>query len=453
MKMLSSFWPCCSLAALASTAAMFVAACTVHDGATSSSTTHASSTGTSGAGGSAAAPFRVALSVSPFTSVIFKTGATFSDGQTTATDLTSLEQMYVSHGATELFARIATYRTPNGTSDDHSQKTAVERATLAKSLGLTFNPELGLWAHYGDISCEPAPDFSEFPELSVPGPWNKLTVDQMVPVLRAYGSIVATEILATGTTVEIWDIGNEVDLGTAGVAPRGINCSTPYTAPDGVDPVIGTKTVIDLLSMTEVDRINWLTAHVWPHEARLLGAVADGIRDVDPKARFATHMSQSLSATYALAFYDAMALGGFSPDEFGFSYYPSATNGPDRAARFKDTVVQVQDHFKKPAFIAEVAYPAGPTTGGIYDTWTNAIPAYPIGEEGQAAFVRDLASWAKASGVSGIRYWAPELFAPGWQGFALFAPPPSNTYPVVARKALDGIRQGIASPDAAAFHD
>jgi hypothetical protein len=34
--------------------------------------------------------------------------------------------------------------------------------------------------------------------------------------------------------------------------------------------------------------------------------------------------------------------------------------------------------------------------------------------------LHDLAAWGAASGISGIRPWAPELVLPGWAPFALF---------------------------------
>lgn len=429
------------------------------DGSTSGSggggatTTTTATGGQGGAGGAGAEPFRIALSVSPFTDVLVNAGATFTDGSVTATDAASLEALYMAHGGNELFARISTERKKTAAPDDHSLETALSRAKLSIDLGLPFNPELGLWAHYGDISCEPGPDFSEYPEIPLPGAWATLTVSQMASALHDYGASVAAEILATGVTVDFWDLGNEVDLGTAGVAPQGIqgNCSTPYVAPDAIDPEIGKQNVLDLLLLPEDQRIAWLGAHVWPHEAKLLAAVADGIRSVDPKARFATHMSQSLSPTFALAFYKAMADGGFAPDRIGFSYYPTATDFPDRAKRFRDTVIAVQDHFGRPVFIAEVAYPAGPTPEGPYATWTTPIPKYPVSEDGQAAFLRDLTSWAVASGAAGIRPWGPELFVPGWKGFALFDADKGT--PAPARKGLAAFAEGAAAPDAGGFTD
>lgn len=440
-----------ALAAAGCSSDLTTSSATSSGDATSSTSSTSSSSGSGGGGGSATPAFRLALSVSPFSGTLVAGGAVFSDGTTTAKDVASLEAMLVAHGGNEVFARISTEKDPTTAPDDHSEATGLARAALAKSLGLPFNPELGLWSHYGDIGCEPGPDFSAYPSIQLPGPWSTLTVDQMIPALHDYGALVAKDIVATGAVVNFWDVGNEIDLGVAGVAPQGFNCAIPSPAPDGVDPAIGKQTVVALLQDAEPDRIAWLTAHVWPHEARLLAAARAGILSVVPDARFATHMSQSHSATFALAFYTAMSDGGFAPDQLGFSFYPSSNDAADRVAAFKDTVTAVHAKFGRPVFLAEVAYPAAPMTTGAYATWNHPLPSYPVGVEGQAAFLRDLASWGPSAGLSGVRPWAPEVFLPGWGGFALFD---ASSGPVAtARKGLDALRDGVMHPDPAAFHD
>ena len=67
------------------------------------------------------------------------------------------------------------------------------------------------------------------------------------------------------------------------------------------------------MGMPEAQRITWLRTHLWPHEARMLAAVAEGIRSVDPQARFSTHVSgvSSVLPAQAVAFYKAMRDAGF----------------------------------------------------------------------------------------------------------------------------------------------
>jgi arabinogalactan endo-1,4-beta-galactosidase len=314
---------------------------------------------------------------------------------------------------------------------DHTLQRGLERARLARKLDLPFNPELGLWRDYGDVQCQPAPDFADYPGIKVPeAPWTSLTLEQMLPVLRSYGALVAREILATGVKVNVWDIGNEVDFGIAGVAtpPLGKACDETggagwYTPPDAIDPEIGKTPAVSLLQKPEAERIAWLQKHVWPPEARIFAAVAEGIRSVAPEARFSTHLSgiaAQLPAT-GVAFYRTMRDGGFLPDEIGFSFYPtSSPRPPQRLEAFKTTIAAVRKALDRPVFVAEFGYPAARMTEGAFANWNYAADKYPLTPEGQASFYRDFVRWAESAGVTGIRPWAPDLPMPGWEPFSFF---------------------------------
>jgi arabinogalactan endo-1,4-beta-galactosidase len=398
----------------------------------------------------AATDFRISVSVSPFVELLFQKGITFTDGKLSAKNAEALQKLFAAHGANEVYARVATtqkYRVGFG---DHSMDRALERARMAKALGLAFNPELGLFNVYGDARCQPAPDLSDYPDIGVPGPWSSLTIDQMLPVLHAYGAVAARQILGTGVKVRIWDIGNEVEFGVAGVAvppmPGGCDDTAGgpnwYRAPDRVDPAIGRMSAGQLMNMPEARRLSWLETHLWPHEARILAAVAEGIRSVEPQARFSTHVSgvTSVLPTQALAFFKAMRAGGFDPDELGVSYYPTSSAQPrDRLQAFKDMAVAIHGGLGRPVFIAEFGYPAA-RMGGVFN-WNDAITGYPLSTTGQAAFIRDLVAWGSGVGVlSGIRPWAPDLVASGWGPMSFFE---GKGGTAVAREALGAIAEGV----------
>src|SRR5580698_1937227 len=95
--------------------------------------------------------FRISLSVSPFTELVFGAGITFTDGQSGAANPEELQRMFVKYGANEVYARIATTRAYRSGFGDHSLNRGLERARLAKALDLPFNPELGLFDIYGDV--------------------------------------------------------------------------------------------------------------------------------------------------------------------------------------------------------------------------------------------------------------------------------------------------------------
>jgi arabinogalactan endo-1,4-beta-galactosidase len=396
--------------------------------------------------------FRISLSVSPFTELRFRNGTIFTDGKVTAKKPEELQKIFANHGANEVYARIATtqkYRTGFG---DHSMDRGLDRARLAKALNLPFNPELGLFNIYGDVRCQPSPDFSDYPEIKIPGPWTSLTLDQMLPLLRRYGKLAARQILSTGVQVHIWDLSNEIEFGTAGVAvqpmPGGCDDTAGgpgwYKAPDAVDQSLGHMSVMELMKMPETRRIAWLQAHLWPHEAKMLSAVAEGVRSIDPQARFSTHVSgiSSVLPAQAVAFFKAMREGGFDADEIGVSYYPtSSAFPPDRLQAFKDMATSVQRELGRPVFIAEFGYPSAKMKSEFI--WNDAVKGYPLSPEGQADFIRDLVAWGAGTGtLSGIRPWAPDLAGTPWGPMSFFE---FDGKTATARPALNAIAEGTHS--------
>jgi len=390
--------------------------------------------------------FRIALSVSPFTEMAFRNGIIYSDGVTTAMTAEGLQRLYKNHGANEVYARISTSRFPSKIGKDRSLNRGLERASLAKALNLPFNPEIGLFRIYGDVTHQPSPDFSDYPEIKIPGKWTSLTIEQMIPILKTYGAIVAKEILKTGVKVRIWNLGNEVQYGFAGIALRpdkknaGVGNEGPdwYVAPDAVDPAIGKMTRQELKRMTETERIEWLKNHLWVHNAKVFIAVAEGIRSVDTDARFSTHISNS-NPPIAMAFYKTMNENGFLPDELGFSFYPSNhTNTSDRLQKFMKNVAAINKELNRPVFIAEFGYPTEVMTSGF--KWNTEQIGYPLSPEGQAGFIRDLVSWGvKENILSGIRPWAPDFFS-GWAPMSLFFIENNRATP---KPGLDAIVEGL----------
>ncbi len=386
--------------------------------------------------------FRNAMSISPFTDTMFRRGLTFTDGNRTARSAEALQRLFVAHGASELYARIATSRFAQQDDAEHGFLAGLDKARLARRLGLPFNPELGLWKIYGDVSHQPAPDFSNYPKIRLTGPWSTLTLAQMTDALRQYGTEVAQQILRTGVDVNVWDLGNEVEFGVAGVALRSFTESTDYftyAAPDNVDPEIGRISVVDLFSMP--DRNAFLEQHLWPYVGALFAAVADGIRRVDRHARFTTHTSTvSLQLPGLLpAFWQAMSNAGFEVDEFGVSYYPTSSGGT--LATFQATVTALKAQFGRPVFIAEGGYPTGTMDAPF--AWNSPLVGYPQDEDGQSRFYRDVTAWGRTTGVlSGIRPWAPDYSVGGWQPMSFFTP---NGTRASAKPALGAIASGLRS--------
>src|SRR5258708_24130156 len=275
---------------------------------------------------------------------------------------------------------------------------------MAAELDLDFNPEFGLWETYGDIGGQPGAAFDQFSELGPVPPWETLTADQMAAVLRDYGAIVAGEVLATGARVVSWNIGNEVDFGVAGVAPRPPeHRASAYRPPDRIDPEIGRMTVLGIGAMPVPDQVAWLREHVWRHQAKLLRGFAAGLRSVDSEATVSTHLAGVMGTEFVLAFWTCMREEGYLPDSIGTSYYPSNNINSLSFAEMTEMTTAIQERFSRPVTIAEFGYPAEPMLAGSkFGDWNRQIPGYSHSAADQARLLNDLTSWLLAHGRAGI---------------------------------------------------
>ncbi len=394
------------------------------------------------------AGFRVGLSVSPLSERLqAEDHFWYSDGQREARDLAGLQRLYIAHGATEVYARVATTRRAPAPGGSGTLEQALAKARLAVALDLDFNPEFGLWETYGDIGGQPGAAFDQFPELGPVPPWETLSADEMEAVLRDYGSIVAREVLATETRVISWNIGNEVDFGLAGVGPRPPeHRAAAYRPPDRIDPEIGRMTVLGIGAMAVPDQVAWLREHVWRHQAKLLRGFAAGLRSVDPGAAVSTHLAGVMGTEFVLAFWTCMRDEGYLPDTIGTSYYPSNNINSLSFAEVTEMMAAIQQTFERPVMIAEFGYPAEPMLAGTkFGDWNRHIPGYGHSPEDQARLLQDLTAWLLAHDGAGIRPWAPELVDPGWQPMALFEAASGADLPHLARPSLDSIRLAMGT--------
>jgi len=273
------------------------------------------------------ADFRTGLCATSFADGVFKDGVVYEDGLTKAANMLELQRLMMARGGNELFARLGSSRTPGPRSSEASMVAAQRRARLARSVDVAFNPEFLLCAHYGDMAGQPEPDLSGYPGIALSRPWHELGIKEMCDALRVYGKIVAREILDTGVKVNVCDIGNEIEFGIAGVAipPMAAGIGGPgwkYKAPDAVDPEIGKMTLGRFFMMPSREQVAWGQAHLWNYTGRILAAVAEGIREVDRHARFATHASAiaALMPEVFVGFYQSLDAMGFRTEQLGVSY-------------------------------------------------------------------------------------------------------------------------------------
>ena len=397
----------------------------------------------------AAGDFRVALSLSPFSLNMFDDGYTFKVGDQTATTPAQLQQIYKSLGSTEMYVRLATKRhktynadgtldnTTDGKKDEnanvHTFDQVMQTCRIAASLNIPINPEVMCAYIYMDMDGTQAPRFykSDYPELynSTKHPefakilkdgnakWEELTLDEICTVLEIYGEFVADSILATGATVNDWNLGNEANFGFAGI---GIG------VPNSFDQTLAKAGPMKRY-MSSLFSLWWLKKHVWCYNVKQYAAIKKGILKAYANAgkdasnvRFSTHIATVTSTPRATAaFFKYMAENGYAVDVAGISYYPSApAMSFNKKKMLTKTVTRINKKCGVPVFIGEFSYPSQDMVGP-FAGWNQQLSTYKKDQQGQADIYRDVIAWGKDHGLIGIRYWAPD-YEGEWYPMSMF---------------------------------
>lgn len=392
-----------------------------------------------------AKPFRVALSLSPFSLKQFQEGYSFVVGDRTASTPEELQQIYRDLGSTEMYVRLATKRhitynadgtldnTTDGKPDEnanvHTFDQVIQTCRIAAHLNIPINPEVMCAYIYMDMDGTQAPRFYEedYPELYAKPEfysimhnkkWEELSLENICTVLEIYGEFVADSILATGCTVNDWNIGNEANFGFAGI---GIG------TPNSFDQKLAKAGQMKRY-MSSLFGLNWLKKHVWKYEAQMLAAVKRGILKAykhypaldASKVKFSTHIATVTSTPRATAsFFTYMAEHGYAVETAGISYYPSApAMSLNKKAMLTKTVTRINKKCGVPVFIGEFSYPSQEMVGP-FAGWNKQLKGYPKDQQGQADIYKDVIAWGKENGLIGIRYWAPD-YEGEWYPMSMF---------------------------------
>jgi arabinogalactan endo-1,4-beta-galactosidase len=233
----------------------------------------------------------------------------------------------------------------------------------------------------------------------------------MCAALQQYGTIVAQEILSTGCRVNIWDIGNETNFGFGGVA---------VGMKSAVNPKLEKAKPMWIYPRPHMGAA-WLAENVWKYNAKMMAAVAVGVRAVEPQAKFSAHVATAIADTsYVVRYFLTLLENGFSLDEAGISFYPSVP-GPQRnqLKKLKTIVSAIHRSCGLNVFIAEYAYPSKPMSEGQFKGWNWKTKGYDFTEEDQSRLLQEIIAWGKINGLSGIRTFAPDL-NDGWEPMSLF---------------------------------
>ena len=374
-------------------------------------------------------PFRVALSLSPFSLNQFEKGYSFVVGDKTASTPEELQQIYRDLGSTEMYVRIATKRhvtaeditdgEPDENANVHTFDQGIRLCQIAAALEIPINPEIMCAYTYMDMDKQQAPRFDEYPEFNYlmnGKAWEELTLDEICTVLEAYGEFVAEAILSTGCTVNNWNLGNEANFGFAGIS-MGLETA--------VDPKLAKAGTLKKYTAPVFAR-GWLKKHVWQHNAKAYAAVKAGILSAYAKlgidasnVKFSTHVATVVFPAGCTAkFFNFMKDNGYEMETAGISYYPSAPSmSVNKKKLLKKTVKKVNKKCGLPVFIGEFSYPSG-KMDGPFAGWNKKVRGYNHVQQGQANIYADVIAWGKAHNMAGIRYWAPDY--EGWYAMSMF---------------------------------
>ena len=391
-----------------------------------------------------AGSFRVALSLSPFSLNQFDAGYTFKVGNKTATTPAQLQQIYKDLGSTEMYVRLATKRhktynadgtldnTTDGKKDEnanvHTFDQVMQTCKIAASLNIPINPEVMCAYIYMDMDGTQAPRFYEkdYPELYAKPTfanimrgkeWKDLSLEEICTVLEIYGEFVGDSILATGATVNDWNLGNEANFGFAGI---GIG------VPNSFDQTLAKAGPMKRY-MSSLFSLWWLKKHVWCYNAKQYAALKRGILKAYAKTgkdasnvRFSTHIATVTSTPRASAsFFKYMAEHGYEMQTAGISYYPSApAMSFNKKKMLTKTVTRINKKCGVPVFIGEFSYPSQDMVGP-FKGWNKQLGSYKKNQQGQSDLYRDVVTWGKEHGLIGIRYWAPD-YEGEWYPMSMF---------------------------------
>ena len=397
-------------------------------------------------------PFRVALSLSPFSLNQFDAGYTFNINGKTAATPEELQSIFRELGSTEMYVRLATKRhktynadgtldnTTDGKPDEnanvHTFDQVMQTCRIAAKLNIPINPEVMCAYIYMDMDGTQAPRFSNdpaspcyYPELFAdakfanimkdgdPKVWETLSLEDICYVMEKYGEFVADSILATGATVNDWNLGNEANFGFAGI---GIG------TPNSFDKALAKAGPMKRY-MSSLFSLGWLKKHVWKYEAQTLAAVQRGIRNAYKKAgkdasniKFSTHIATVVATPRACAsFFNYMTEHGYDMQTAGISYYPSApAMSFNKWKLYTKTVTRINKKCGLNVFIGEFSYPSQDMVGP-FAGWNKALKGYKKDQQGQSDIYRDVIEWGKTHGLAGIRYWAPD-YEGEWYPMSMF---------------------------------
>jgi arabinogalactan endo-1,4-beta-galactosidase len=224
---------------------------------------------------------------------------------------------------------------------------------------------------------------------NAPPEWEGLTVAETAAALDDYCYNTAKYFKDKGIEIDVYDIGNEIEMGILNFLPG-----------DRVALPPGTNLWTDM---------NYMRNNIWSIEATMLKGAIGGVKRADPEAKVVLHITglgQSVNNLFVHTFFQTMIDNAVPFDYAGLSWpYDAPVVRPYfNTAELANTILFLQGLGKMVIF-SEYSYPNSPT--GISEA---PAPGYPYSPQGQADWVRDFISFCYAKKVLGLFYFYPEYF-------------------------------------------
>ncbi|NQT86967.1 glycosyl hydrolase 53 family protein, partial [bacterium] len=195
---------------------------------------------------------------------------------------------------------------------------------------------------------------------------------------------------------ELFEIGNEIDFGICGEFEEAWERRFNYAH---------------------------MQKQIWSKAALVIRAAQQGVKKVNPRAKFILHLTQWWNPEFCTVFLKTMLRHEVQVDLVGLTFFPSS--GLSDKQSFSDlgeSVRQIVEKTGRPVLICEYAYPSLPRFGGQFATWNKAVDGYPLSEVGQKTWIADFLAFCRSQKhIRGAFYWSPEWYPEEmWKAFALF---------------------------------
>ncbi len=274
---------------------------------------------------------------------------------------------------------------------------------------------------------------AHFGQQNAPPEWAGLSVEETARRVKAYTFETTTYFLEKGLDIELYDIGNEIDIGLLNFRPGERIAVRP--------------------GVNFIRNMDYMRHHVWNIEATLLKSAIAGVKQADPDAQIVLHIAGlmiSPADLFAKTFFQTMVEFGVEFDFAGLSL-PYINFADSRLSEYS-TNCYFQRLQETTDFLASLGKPVIFSEGGYAHATPGVLGTpmedFPYTPAGQAAWVRRYLRFLTSNeAIAGFFYFYPDWF-PGMSNdpsvfnlgsMGLFA---SDTEPLPALKVFQEAKDG-----------